>query len=65
MNIPHYNASTNLSIVPDQNYEKNVEHHQLLESKAEQYNREWRKNGLPSRVKDAEVVDLQILVQYS
>jgi len=56
LDIPHTNASTNLSIVPDENYDKNVEHHQLLESKAQQYSSEWRENDLPSRVKDAEVV---------
>ena len=55
--ILHINASKNLSIVPDEHYDDNVKHHQLLESKVRQYLSQWRKNGLPDDViKDLEVV---------
>jgi len=58
LDIPHINASTNLSIVPDENYDDNVKHHWLVESKARQYKSEWREDGPPSRIKDAEVVEV-------
>jgi len=58
LDIPHYNASSKLSIVQDENYEKNVDHHQQVESKARQYKSEWKEDGLPSRIKDAEVVEV-------
>ena len=57
--ISHINASKNLSIVRDENYEWNVNHHQSVESKAQQYKSEWGPHGLPDDViKDLEVVEV-------